>query len=258
MTMRRLEGKSAVVTGAARGIGQATALALADEGARVVLADVLDDEGQRATDAIVASGAEAVYLHTDVTSSSDVEAAVGAAVERWGRLDVMVNDAAVAIGGSAGDMSEDDVRRVLDVNLLGVWRGMRFAIPVMLEQGGGSIVNLSSVQGHVGFVGWAAYAASKGGIDALTRQAAVEYASRGIRINSVIPGTIRTEMNEKILEESPDADGLMRTWTSMHPMGRIGEAGEVASAIVFLASDESSFITGECLRVDGGMIVHAG
>jgi len=256
--MGRLDGKGAVITGAARGIGRATALAFAEEGARVVLADVLDDEGQRVADEIAADGGEAHYLRTDVTVTSDVQAAVDAAHERWGRLDVMVNDAAVAIGGSAGEMSEDDVRRVIDVNLLGVWRGMRAAIPLMLEQGGGSIVNLSSVQGHVGFIGWAAYAASKGGIDALTRQAAVEYASRGIRINSIVPGTIRTEMNEKIMADSDDPDAVMASWTSMHPTGRIGEPHEVAAAIVFLASDDASFITGEALRVDGGMIVHAG
>src|SRR4029079_12251309 len=124
----------------------------------------------------------------------------------------------------------EDVRRVIDVNLLGVWRGMRAAIPVMLERGGGSIVNLSSVQGHGGFAGWAAYAASKGGIDALTRQAAVEYASAGIRVNSIVPGTIRTEMNEKIMAEAPDPDAVMAGWVAMHPTGRIGEAPEGAAA----------------------------
>ena len=128
----------------------------------------------------------------------------------------------------------------------------------MLAQGGGSIINLSSVQAHVGFLGWAGYAASKGGIDALTRQAAVEYAARGIRVNAVVPGTIMTAMNERIMRESPDGDAVMAGWVAMHPMGRIGQPEEVASAIVFLASDESSFITGELLRVDGGMIVKAG
>jgi len=144
------------------------------------------------------------------------------------------------------------------VNLSGVWRGMRAAIPEMLRSGGGSIVNTSSVQGHVGFAGWAGYAASKGGVDALTRQAAVEYAPMGIRVNAVVPGTILTAMNEGILREVDDPDELLRTWRAMHPMGRIGTPDEVAAAVVFLASDESSFVTGESLRVDGGMIVKAG
>jgi NAD(P)-dependent dehydrogenase (short-subunit alcohol dehydrogenase family) len=144
------------------------------------------------------------------------------------------------------------------VNLSGVWRGMRAAIPRMLAQGGGSIVNVSSVQAQVGFLGWAGYAASKGGIDALTRQAAVEYAPSGIRVNAVVPGTIMTGMNEGIMRGSPDPDAVMAGWVAMHPMGRVGQPEEVAAAIVFLASDEASFITGELLRVDGGLIVRAG
>ena len=155
-------------------------------------------------------------------------------------------------------MTEEDWGRVLDVNLSGVWRGMRAAIPRMLAQGGGSIVNLSSVQAHVGFLGWSGYAASKGGIDALTRQAAVEYAPQGIHVNAIVPGTIMTEMNEGIMRDSPDGDAVMAEWVSMHPMGRIGQPEEVAAAIVFLASDDASFVTGTLLRVDGGLVVKAG
>jgi NAD(P)-dependent dehydrogenase (short-subunit alcohol dehydrogenase family) len=198
-----------------------------------------------------------VFVRTDVTSMDDVRALVDSAVERWGRLDVMFNNVGVAIPGSAGEMSEDEWRRVIDVNLTGVWRGMRVAIPIMFEAGGGSIVNSSSVQGHVGFLGWSGYAASKGGIDALTRQAAVEYASRGIRVNSIVPGTILTEMNERILREVDDPDALQAEWKAMHPVGRVGTPEEVAAVVVFLASDESSFVTGESLRVDGGMVVRA-
>jgi NAD(P)-dependent dehydrogenase (short-subunit alcohol dehydrogenase family) len=256
--MGRVQDKVAVVTGGAHGIGRATARALAAEGARVAIGDVDEVEGEASAQDVRAAGGDAVFVRADVTSLDDVRALVRAAVEGWGRLDVMFNNVGVAIGGSAGEMNEADWNRVLDVNLSGVWRGMRVAIPEMLRSGGGSIVNASSVQGHVGFAGWAGYAASKGGVDALTRQAAVEYAPKGIRINAVVPGTILTAMNEGILREVDDPEALLRAWEAMHPIGRIGTPEEVAAAVVFLASDESSFVTGESLRVDGGMIVKAG
>jgi NAD(P)-dependent dehydrogenase (short-subunit alcohol dehydrogenase family) len=256
--MGRVEGKVAVVTGGASGIGRVTAGALAAEGARVGIAD-LDEAGGRAVAAAIRdAGGDAFFRRTDVRSLADLEAVLDEAAGRHGRLDVLVNNAAVAIPGSAGEMAEDDWARTLDVNLTGVWRGMRAAIPRMLAQGGGSIVNLSSVQGLVGFVGWAASAAATGGVDALTRQAAVEYAAGGIRVNAVVPGTIATEMNEKIMRESADGDAVLAGWLAMHPIGRIGQPAEVAAAIVFLASDDASFITGESLRVDGGLVVQAG
>ena len=251
----RVEGKVVAVTGAATGIGRASAEALASEGAAVLLGDIDETGGHDVADAI---GDRASFLRTDVRSTADVQALVHAAVDRHGKLDGIVNNAAVAIAGSAGEMSEDDWLEVLDVNLTGVWRGMRAAIPHMLEAGGGSIVNMSSVQSLVGFVGWAGYAASKGGINGLTQQAAVEYASRKIRVNAVIPGTILTEMNEKIMQDSDDPQGQMDAWVAMHPMRRVGMPKEVGDAVVFLISDESSFVTGTLLRVDGGMVVQAG
>jgi NAD(P)-dependent dehydrogenase (short-subunit alcohol dehydrogenase family) len=256
--MGRVEGKVAVVTGGASGIGRVTAGALAAEGAAVGIADVDEAGGRAVAAAIREAGGDGFFRRTDVGSLADLEAVLDEAAGRHGRLDVLVNNAAVAIPGSAGEMAEDDWARTLDVNLTGVWRGMRAAIPRMLAQGGGSIVNLSSVQGHVGFAGWAAYAAAKGGVDALTRQAAVEYAAGGIRVNAVAPGTIATEMNEKIMRESADGDAVLAGWLAMHPIGRIGQPAEVAAAIVFLASDDASFITGESLRVDGGLVVQAG
>jgi NAD(P)-dependent dehydrogenase (short-subunit alcohol dehydrogenase family) len=252
--MARVEGKVVVVTGAATGIGRASAEGLAAEGAKVVLGDV-DAAGEEIATAI---GGDASFVRTDVSSWADVEALVRTAVERHGRLDGIVNNAAVAIPGSAGEMSEDDWQRVIDVNLSGVWRGMRFAIPEMLRTGSGSIVNLSSVQSLLGFVGWAGYAASKGGINGLTQQAAVEYASKGIRVNAIIPGTILTEMNERIMRDSGDPQAQMDAWVAMHPMRRVGTPAEVADAVVYLISDESSFVTGTLLRVDGGMVVQAG
>jgi len=219
-----------------------------------VLGDV-DEAGAVVAEAI---GGDASFVRADVRSSDDVEALVRAAVDRHARLDGIVNNAAVALPGSAGSMSEEDWQRVLDVNLSGVWRGMRFSIPEMLRTGGGSIVNMSSVQSLVGFVGWAGYAASKGGINGLTQQAAVEYASEGIRVNAIIPGTILTEMNERIMQDSSDPQAQMEAWVAMHPMRRVGTTAEVAAAVVYLISDESSFVTGTLLRVDGGMVVQAG
>jgi NAD(P)-dependent dehydrogenase (short-subunit alcohol dehydrogenase family) len=256
--MGRVDGKVTVVTGAASGIGRASARMLAAEGAKVVLGDVDDAGGDATVREIRDAGGVARFRRTDVRSYDEVGALVGSAVEEHGGLDVIVNNVGVAIGGAAGEMSEADWNAVLDVNLSGAWRGMRHAIPAMLESGGGSIVNISSVQSLVGFLGWAGYAASKGGINALTQQAAVEYAPRGIRVNAIIPGTILTGMNEGILREHPDPDELMALWTSMHPIGRIGQPEEVATAVVYLASDEASFVTGMLLRVDGGMEVKAG
>ncbi len=251
----RVEGRVVAITGAATGIGRACAEALASEGAVVHLGDI-DEAGARQV--VEAIGERATFRRTDVRSSADVQALVDAAVERHGRLDGIVNNAAVAIPGSAGEMSEEAWLAVLDVNLSGVWRGMRAAIPAMLQAGGGSIVNMSSVQSLVGFAGWAGYAASKGGINGLTQQAAVEYASKNIRVNAVIPGTILTEMNEKIMEDSGDPQGQMDAWIAMHPMRRVGMPKEVGDAVVFLISDQSSFVTGTLFRVDGGMVVQAG
>jgi NAD(P)-dependent dehydrogenase (short-subunit alcohol dehydrogenase family) len=252
--MGRVDGKVVIVTGAASGIGRASAQMLADEGAKVTVADIADGGG----DVAATIGGEAAFVRTDVCSSVQVEALVRSTVDRHGHLDGIVNNAAVAIAGSAAEIDEDDWERVLDVNLSGVWRGMRYAIPAMIDSGGGSVVNLSSVQSLVGFVGWAGYAASKGGINALTRQAAVEYARRGVRINAVVPGTILTDMNERILEESDEPETVMAGWIAMHPLGRIGTPEEVATAVTYLISDDSSFITGVLFRVDGGLVVKAG
>jgi NAD(P)-dependent dehydrogenase (short-subunit alcohol dehydrogenase family) len=255
--MPRLQDKVAIVTGGAMGIGKASALALAREGAKVVIGD-RDAAGEEVAAEIFRAGGAAFFHHTDVAVSDDVAALVRATVERYGRLDILFNNVGVAIHGTVTELSEDDWNRVINVNLTSVWRGMKYAIPEMLKSGGGSIISTSSVQALMGFPGWSGYAASKGGINALTQQAAVDYARHKIRVNAIAPGTIFTPMNNRIFDSLDDPQPLIDTWNEMHALGRFGQPEEVAAAVVFLASDEASFITGECLRVDGGMVIKGG
>lgn len=254
--MGRFEGATAVVTGAAQGIGLSIAQRLGAEGAQVVLADIHDELGEQAATGLVATGAEATYIHADVGSTEQVARLIETAA-RSGRLKVLVNNAAIALGGTVVETDEGTWNQVLNTNLTSVWRTMKFAIPHLIDRGGGAIVNVASLQGLLGFPGWAAYAAAKGGVDALTRQAAVEYAPLNVRVNSVAPGTIMTPLNERIFREAPDPEALVASWNALHAMGRFGQADEVARTVAFLASDDASFITGETLRIDGGAAVNA-
>lgn len=250
--MGRLENKAAVITGAANGIGLAIAQAMASEGAAVIMGDINDENGQAAARAIRDAGGQAIFAHCDVSSQDEVAALVAAAVAKHGKVDILVNNAAVAIGGMPiHEMTTDQWDRLIAVNLSSVFYGCKAALPHMIEAGRGCIINMASAQGHIGLDGWTAYAGAKGAIMSMSRQMAVEFGAKGVRVNSISPGTIETPMNKQVIADL--GEHLSDTWVKMHPIGRIGLPEEVAEAAVYLASDLAGFTTGIDLKVDGGL-----
>jgi NAD(P)-dependent dehydrogenase (short-subunit alcohol dehydrogenase family) len=249
----RVAGKVALVTGAASGLGAESARRLAREGAAVMLTDRAAEAGEAVAESIVSGGGKAAFVAHDVTSEADWERAVAATVERFGSLEVLVNNAGVA--GSFLDLMThtlEDWRRILSINLDGVFLGLRHAGPAIAKGGGGSVINLSSILGKVAMPGAAAYSASKGGVLMLTKAAALEWAPLGIRVNSIHPGFIDTPMVSEALHNAENGNEMREMIISRHALGRLGEPREIADAVVFLASDESSFMTGSELVVDGG------
>ena len=244
----RLEGKVALISGGARGMGAAEARIFAAEGASVVIGDILEEEGNRVEAEIAESGGEAVFVTLDVTSEEDWQTAVDTAVERFGKLDILVNNAGIWDRGKVEEQSSESWDRVMNVNSKGVFLGTKAAIPAMRETGGGSIVNISSVAGLVGSAGSTAYNASKGAVRLLTKGTAIQYAAEGIRCNSVHPGPIETQM---LAEVYPDDDMREERLTAI-PLGRLGQMEDVANGVLFLASDEASYMTGSELVIDGG------
>ena len=248
----RLRDKVALITGAGGGIGAATAARFCAEGARVLLCDWDAAALTETADQLRATGADVLALTANVADDAQVRQLVAAAVERWGRLDILVNNAGVGSGTDLLSTSVEEWARVLDVNLKGPFLCCKHSVPVMLAQGGGAIVNVASISSTCGIPGQAAYGPSKGGLLQLTRQLAIEYARRGIRVNAVAPGTVDTPMLHKTLARLDDPNALLQFLLNNHPIGRIAQPEEIASAILFLASDEASFITGASLAVDGG------
>ncbi len=250
--MARLAGKVALVTGAASGIGAAAARRLAAEGAAVLLTD-RELAGEDVAAAILADGGRAAFRLHDVTSHPDWAAAVEQAVEQFGRLDILVNNAGISGGLNAlMDHSYDAWRQIIAVNLDGVFLGLRHAGPRMAAGGGGSVINVASILGKVGLAGAAAYCASKGGVTLLTKAAALEWAPLGIRVNSLHPGFVDTPLVADALADRPDGNEMRAALVGAHPIGRFGTPREIGDAILFLASAESSFMTGAELVVDGG------
>lgn len=252
--MNRVAGKTALVTGAGLGLGRATALLLAREGAKVVATDIRERDGACVVEEIVAEGGEAMFLRQDVSDEGAWSAVVAATVERFGKLDVLVNNAGVAFGADTESTTLQQWRALMSVNLDGVFLGTRAAIAAMKLSGGGSIVNLSSIAGLVGIAGAAAYCASKGGVRSFTKVVALECAraGNGIRVNSIHPGYIWTPMVENFLSLATDPAAARAAAAAAHPVGRMGEPDDVAFGVLYLASDESKFVTGAELVIDGG------
>ncbi|RMF80133.1 MAG: glucose 1-dehydrogenase [Chloroflexi bacterium] len=251
----RLEGKIALITGAGNGIGAGIARRFAEEGARVGVLDVLEERVNETVEALIALGAEALGLVCDVREHVQVEWAVKTLSETFAPINVVVNNAAVMPSGMLHETEPDEWEHVFAVNVRGAYLVNRAVIPQMIMQGNGSIIHIASVSGMLGLPGLAAYSTTKGALIALTRAMSTDYAPNGIRVNSVSPGTIDSPMLHEFLGAQADPDSLRAEFDAMHPIGRIGSIDEVANVVLFLASDESSFVTGANYTVDGGLSV---
>ena len=258
--MGLLDGKVAVITGTATGIGAATAQLFAREGARVALGDIQDAEAQAVADGIAGDGGDVLYRHTDVRSNGDVQALVSAAVDRWGGLDVLFNNAGIFWRNAyVADISDEEYDTVLDVNLRGTFLGMRHAIPRMIERGGGSIISASSPAALQGYKLGGVYCASKAGIIGLTRAAAVEYADKNIRVNALLPGATATpQAFSHPSLQAPTREEQLALFAKAQPIPRPGMPEDIAKSALWLASDLSDWITGQAIIADGGFMADPG
>jgi NAD(P)-dependent dehydrogenase (short-subunit alcohol dehydrogenase family) len=250
MIITDLSGKVALITGASSGIGKAAAILLAKAGASVVIASRRKAQNEETLAAIKATGAKGLSIVADVSKEEDVAKAVSETVKQFGRLDIAFNNAGIeGKMGALTDVTSHIYDEVFNINVKGVLLSMKYEIPAMLKNGGGSIINTSSVAGHVGMVGVPVYVASKHAVEGLTKTAALEFAKQGIRINAVAPAAIETPMYGRFVGDNKDAQEYMK---NLHPIGRVGQPEEIADAVLWLASDRSSFVTGQSIVVDGG------
>lgn len=239
----RLHDKVAIVTGGASGIGEFTVREMVNQGAKVVIGDFDDSRGLNLAEEL---GEQVSFIHVDVSKEDEVEAMVNHTVETFGKVDILFSNAGVGSIGSTHELTLEEWNKTISINLSGVFLCAKYALIEMVKQGSGSIINCASILGHVGQASTASYTAAKGGVVNMTRALALEYAAQGIRVNAVCPGYIKTPLLDQL------DDAMLQHLESLHPLGRLGESHEVANAVVFLASDEASFITGANLLVDGG------
>lgn len=246
--MNRLKDKVAIITGAGSGIGRAMATIFAQEGAKVVVADINEEGGSETVKLIEDGGGEAEFARTDVSSEQDIKSMINVAVEKFGGLDILINNAGVALMADLMNTTDEIWQKTIDVDLKGVFLGIKAAVPEMEKRGKGKIISTASIAGLVGFQGITAYCAAKGGVVNMTKEIALDLASKKINVNAIAPGVIKTNMTTDILKDEKTAAGML----AQTPLGRFGEPEDIAWAAVYLASDESDFMTGQTIAIDGG------
>jgi NAD(P)-dependent dehydrogenase (short-subunit alcohol dehydrogenase family) len=252
----RLKGKVALITGSGQGIGQATAILFAKEGAKVVAVDIVPERGEETVKIIRNEGGEAMFVKADVSKAADLKRIVKTTIEKYGRLDILYNNVGIAVkGDTVVDLSEENWDRIMETNVKSVFLGSKYAIPEMMKTKGGVILNTASTCGLIGYPNCSAYSASKAAIVILTKCMAIDYAPYNIRVNCICPAVITTPPTEELFAKAPP--NLRDAIASVHLVDRLGKPEDVANAALFLTSDESSFITGSALLVDGGLLAHA-
>lgn len=248
----KFKDKVAVITGATTGVGRETAILFGEEGAKVVVSGRRADKGQETVQLVNNAGGEAIFVQSDVQKSAEAKNLVDSAVRKFGRIDVLCNNAGLAIVKPVHEYTEEEYDTIMDTNLKGVFLCSKYTIPIMIKQGGGAIVNTASIWSYTGYPGWSIYCASKGGMLLLTRAMAVDLAPYNIRVNCVCPGALATELTLKAIAASPDPAKTRQIFEDIHPLRRLGEPREIGKSVLFLASDEAGWITGADLSIDGG------